>query len=250
MIRTPYRSLLEEEEPKSEASSPAWVITFSDMVTLMLCFFILLLSFASTDSESFRSAAGSVRQAFGAVHPTAAPETPSSSALGVNPLPAGAPSQTPPPATLERVRAYLLERGLADAVDVIDSPRGVVLRAKDRVLFASAEADLNPDGLAVLDTVKALALGFDGRLAIEGHSDDRPIQSDRFPSNWELSSARAGAVLRYLLEQGLDPRSTYVAGYAHTRPIADNADADGRAKNRRVEFVFEPDARGSGAPRP
>jgi chemotaxis protein MotB len=132
---------------------------------------------------------------------------------------------------------------LSDAVDVIESPRGVVLRAKDRVLFATAEADLNPAGLAVLDTVEALALGFDGRLAIEGHSDDRPIQSARFPSNWELSSARAGAVLRYLLDSGLDPSLAYVAGYAHTRPIADNDSAEGRAQNRRVEFVFEPSSR-------
>jgi chemotaxis protein MotB len=237
-----YQSLLSEEEPAREYGSPAWVITFSDMVTLMLCFFVLLLSFASTDTDSFRSAAGSVRQAFGAVRPAPAVPPTHASADAALPMTA-APSDAKAPATLERVRAYLNERGLSDAVEVIESPRGLVLRAKDRVLFATAEADLNPEGLAVLDTVKALALGFDGRLAIEGHSDDRPMQSARFPSNWELSSARAGAVLRYLLERGLDPNLAYVAGYAHTRPIADNADAEGRAQNRRVEFVFEPSAR-------
>jgi chemotaxis protein MotB len=239
----PYQNLLgPEEEPKNEYGSPAWVITFSDMVTLMLCFFILLLSFANTDSESFRSAAGSVRQAFGAARPAAPRPAGAESSVEPPAMPA-APSVAKAPATLERVRAYLSQRGLSDAVDVIESPRGVVLRAKDRVLFATADADLNPAGLAVLDTVKALALGFEGRLAIEGHSDDRPMQSARFPSNWELSSARAGAVLRYLLEQGLDTSLVYVAGYAHTRPIADNTDPDGRAKNRRVEFVFEPAAR-------
>lgn len=238
----PYESLLHlEQEPRAEHGSPLWVITFSDMVTLMLCFFVLLLSFASTDSDSFRSAAGSVRQAFGAARPAPATIPGPATSAPERGTPVSAEPR-PAPATLERVRAYLIERGLADAVDVIDSPRGVVLRAKDRVLFATAEAELKPEGLAVLDTVTVLSFGFDGRLAIEGHSDDRPIQSSRFPSNWELSSARAGAVLRYLLEQGIDSRLVYVAGYAHTRPIADNATAEGQALNRRVEFVFEPAA--------
>lgn len=242
-MNDPYRSLLaQEEEPRTEHGSPLWVITFSDMVTLMLCFFVLLLSFANTDSENFRSAAGSVRQAFGASRPSAAKAQPTvESPSDVAPAASAEPAATP--ATLERVRAYLTERGLSDAVDVIDSPRGVVLRAKDRVLFATAEADLKPEGLAVLDTVTVLSFGFEGRLAVEGHSDDRPMLSSRFPSNWELSSARAGAVLRYLLEQGIDPALVYVAGYAHTRPIADNATSEGRALNRRVEFVFEPTQR-------
>ncbi len=238
----PYKSLLSlEDEPRAEPGSPQWVITFSDMVTLMLCFFVLLLSFASTDSESFRSAAGSVRQAFGAARPAPLSKPAAASAPEVAAEASAPPSATP--ATIERVRAYLSERGLNDAVDVLDSPRGVVIRAKDRVLFATAEAELKPEGLAVLDTVTVLSFGFDGRLAVEGHSDDRPMQSTRFPSNWELSSARAGAVLRYLLEQGVDPALVYVAGYAHTRPIADNATNEGRALNRRVEFVFEPTPR-------
>jgi chemotaxis protein MotB len=246
-MNDPYRSLLSlEDEPRAEHGSPLWVITFSDMMTLMLCFFVLLLSFASTDSESFRSAAGSVRQAFGSARPapTSKPQPGAHTReLAAAPTASTEPAPAPAPATLERVRAYLTERGLSDAVDVIDSPRGVVIRAKDRVLFATAEADLKSEGLAVLDTVTVLSFGFEGRLAVEGHSDDRPMQSSRFPSNWELSSARAGAVLRYLLEQGIDPALVYVAGYAHTRPIADNATVDGRALNRRVEFVFEPTQR-------
>src|SRR5688572_17103911 len=166
----PYKSLLSlEDEPRGEHGSPLWVITFSDLVTLMLCFFVLLLSFASTDSESFRSAAGSVRQAFGAARPAAALEaTAAPSAASGAPATSAEVAPTPAPATLERVRAYLTERGLNDAVDVIDSPRGVVLRAKDRVLFATAEADLKPEGLVVLDTVTVLSFGFDGRLAVEG----------------------------------------------------------------------------------
>jgi chemotaxis protein MotB len=242
-VSDPYERLLSlEDEPRAEHGSPLWVITFSDMVTLMLCFFVLLLSFASTDSESFRSAAGSVRQAFGSAQPAPTSKPPTgASTPELAPAATAAPAATP--ATLERVRAYLSERGLSDAVDVIDSPRGVVIRAKDRVLFATAEADLEPEGLAVLDTVTVLSFGFEGRLAVEGHSDDRPMLSSRFPSNWELSSARAGAVLRYLLEQGIDPALVYIAGYAHTRPIADNATTEGRALNRRVEFVFEPSQR-------
>jgi chemotaxis protein MotB len=207
-------------------------------VTIMLSFFVLMVSFANTDSASFQSVAGSVRQAFGATQPASKPASP-----GTPSTAPGAPQSDGAPApevdALARVRQYLEARGLMDAVEVAASARGVVLRAKDRVLFDSGDAELRSDGLPLLDTVKALAGGFDGELAIEGHTDERPINTGRFPSNWELSGARASAVLRYLVEQGLDPARVYVAGYADMRPIVENTSDENRARNRRVEFVFQ-----------
>lgn len=243
----------DHEEP-AEEGSPAWMTSFCDMTVLMLCFFVLLLSFAKTDNSTFHSALSSVRQALGAAQTPPASVTvdrgPSSAPAST---PARAPAHEAPRAkesseeqteaiTLARFRAYLAERGLAADVEVSASPRGIVLRTRDRVLFEPADATLKPDGLPVLDAVRGLCQELEGKLAVEGHSDDRPITNAIFPSNWELSGARAAQVLRYLVAAGVDPARVHVAGYADTHPVASNGSDAGRAQNRRVEFVFESDA--------
>jgi chemotaxis protein MotB len=230
-----------------EEGSPSWMTSFCDMIMLMLCFFVLLLSFAKTDDSTFHSALGSVRQALGGPEPFSneaaprgAPSAPTESERKAAPLAtaAFARQKAQEEARLARFREYLDARGLAAQVEVSASPRGIVLRTRDRVLFESAEAHLKPDGTAVLDAVRGLCRELEARLTVEGHSDDRPIQSTLFPSNWELSGARASAVLRYLVANGVDPERVHVAGYADTHPVASNATEEGRAQNRRVEFVF------------
>jgi chemotaxis protein MotB len=236
-----------ELEAEHEEGSPPWMTSFCDMIMLMLCFFVLLLSFAKTDPSTFQSALGSVRRALGGR------EQPANDAAGASApaarLARGTAAQPDTPArpepreaaTLARFREYLDARGLTARVEVSASPRGIVLRTRDRVLFESADADLKPDGTQVLDAVRGLCSELRVRLTVEGHSDDRPIESPRFPSNWELSGARASAVLRYLVAAGVDPELVHVAGYADTHPVASNATEEGRAQNRRVEFVFAPD---------
>lgn len=239
-----------ELESASEEGSPAWMTSFCDMVVLMLCFFVLLLSFAKTDTENFHSALGSVRQALGGTPQHSEPAQ-QSAAASVAPPPqtsaerVAAPAGSAPPsalvqeeATVARFREYLDARGLSADVEVSASARGIVLRTRDRVLFESADANLKPGGAPVLDAVRGLCQELRGRLTVEGHSDDRPIQSAVFPSNWELSGARASAVLRYLVAAGVDPALVHVAGYADTHPVASNASEEGRGQNRRVEFVF------------
>jgi chemotaxis protein MotB len=233
------------EDAPAEEGAPAWMTSFCDMTVLMLCFFVLLLSFAKTDAPTFHSALGSVREALGA-RPAPPPRAAPTSA---EPARREAPSTLNDPATsagvrrdeatLERFREYLAARGLAARVEVAASPRGIVLRARDRVLFESADATLTLEGTPVLEAVRGLCGELRGRLSVEGHSDDRPIENAVFPSNWELSGARAAAVLRYLVAAGVDPALVHVAGYADTHPVASNASEEGRAQNRRVEFVFE-----------
>jgi chemotaxis protein MotB len=137
------------------------------------------------------------------------------------------------------VREFLAARGLESAVEVTASSRGIILRTRDQILFDTAEATLKLEGRPVLDAIRDLSSQFKGQLAVEGHTDDRAIRTDLFPSNWELSGARAAAVLRYLIDTQFDAARVHVAGYADTRPVADNTTREGRARNRRVEFVFE-----------
>jgi chemotaxis protein MotB len=239
----------EESEPTPEEGAPAWMTSFSDMMVLMLCFFVLLLSFAKMDQPTFHSALGSVRQALGGKGKLPEQREPPPE-LKEDAPPAPLPPTTTPEsreerenkreqATLARIRRFLTDRGLAADVEVSASRRGIILRTKDQVLFDSGGASLKLEGTPILDAVAELARQFPGQLAIEGHSDDRPIQNVIYPSNWELSGARSAAVLRYLIEAKLDRALMHVAGYADTRPIADNSQEEGRSRNRRVEFVFE-----------
>jgi chemotaxis protein MotB len=231
----------DDHESAHEEGSPAWLTSFSDMMMLFLCFFVLLLSFAHTDTETFHSALGSVRQALG-VRPDLAYQA----KLAPSPAERGAPGSAAGPErraadahVLAQLEQFLAARGLSARVEVAPSERGIILRTRDQILFASGDAGLKSDGLPVLAAVAELAQRFHGQLAVEGHTDDRPIQSPVFPSNWELSGARSAVVLRYLLSAGMAAERVHVAGYADRRPIAGNDSEEGRARNRRVEFVFE-----------
>jgi chemotaxis protein MotB len=115
----------------------------------------------------------------------------------------------------------------------------VVTVVTDDVLFAPGSATLEASGRRVLDVLAPTLTEFDNPIMIEGHTDDRPINTDRFPSNWELSSHRATTVLRELVDaHHLDPRRLSASGYGEQHPIGDNSTAEGRAANRRVELVI------------
>jgi chemotaxis protein MotB len=228
-----------EDEPEQDESSPPWLTSFSDMVLLLLCFFVLLLSFARTDAGVFQSALGSVRQALG-TPPNASQDLQAPSpAQQAQAAAEQEQARTVRARIVQQVEQFLSERGLSAQVEVAPDERGVILRTRDQILFDSGAAQLKSEGLPVLAAVADLARRFHGQLAIEGHTDDRPIMTDLFPSNWELSGARSAAVLRHLLGEGIAAGRVHVAGYADRRPIASNETEDGRARNRRVEFVFE-----------
>ena len=130
--------------------------------------------------------------------------------------------------------------GIGDQLGFSLEARGLVLTiVTDQVLFQRGQADLQPSGLAILDVVADALTTITNRISIEGHTDSRPISTTRFPSNWELSTARATSVLRYLIDHhGLSPSRLSAAGYADTHPIGDNATVEGSARNRRVEIVI------------
>ena len=118
--------------------------------------------------------------------------------------------------------------------------RGILrLRISNEILFASGDAELTEQGLRLIADLAVILESMEETIAVEGHTDDVPIQTLRFPSNWELSTARATRVVRHLVENGVDPVRLRATGYAETRPIADNSTLAGRALNRRVELTLE-----------
>lgn len=229
-----------------DEGAPAWMATFSDLATLLLTFFVLLLSFANMDVTEFKEMMGSVREAFGVQFRIRG----DFEALSDTPISLG---ETPPGELVEVVRSdadaaqmrelteALRERGILDEVDVSPERDGISVRVRDCVLFDTAEATLRDDAHPFLHELAGILngpLGTDG-VIVEGHTDDRPIHTERFPTNWELSTARATSVLRHLMSIGeVAPERLSAAGFADTRPLAPNVDDPSRTTNRRVEFVF------------
>lgn len=229
------RELLRKDEGEPpEEGAPAWYVSFADMATLLMATFLMILSFASMDLKKFQKMAGSVQAALGGrVSPVTAAPPPV-------PLPIPSTQPVPPPSrgeTLAVVQGVFQDLG--DSAEVVQTEDGVVVRFEGSVLYHSGSADLKPQAKAVLDKVGGLLGRYTFDLHILGHTDSEAIETDRYPSNWELSAARASAALRYLVGRGASPQRLVAVGLADSRPLAPNGTSEGRARNRRVEFVFK-----------
>lgn len=137
-----------------------------------------------------------------------------------------------------RVREVEKPLPVIEGVEISRVKGGINLRIQDHLLFDSGEADLTGAGESVTQRLVEIIQRYEGTVSVEGHSDSVPISTARFPSNWELSSGRATAILRYLNRAGVDTSRLRAVGYADTRPIESNDSQDGRAANRRVEVII------------
>jgi chemotaxis protein MotB len=142
-----------------------------------------------------------------------------------------------------QIQRAIATHGLKEDAEVTASEDGVILKITGTLMFPIGSAKINAEFEPFLETIAKIIRENDYPVAIEGHTDNIPIaNSPLYPSNWELSSARATAVLRYLVErQGIDPKRLMAVGYADTRPLVPNDTPENRAKNRRVEFHFKPE---------
>jgi len=236
--------MLEERpqaEEEKEEGAPHWMTTFADMTTLLLTFFVMLLSVAQMDIIKFRRIMGSIREAFGVQRI----EMGEFFSMSTEPVQIFDYQKRDSIIEMyyadmyEAIKKAVEKEQLDEAVEVLVSNRGVIVRAKEKVLFDLGKAELKEEAYPLLDKLIGLMKRFPPyKLAIEGHTDDLPINTLRFPSNWELSSARATRVLRYFISKGIPPARLVAVGYGETRPLVPNDSPENRAKNRRVEFVF------------
>lgn len=228
-----------------EEGAPAWMATFADMATLLLTFFILLLSFANLDAVKFREMLGSVKDAFGVQKEVMGDYMArSSTALDFTVHTAAEEAedaQKEQAPSMEQALSIIqaLFQELGAVAEVFLDEEGVTVRVEGKLLFPSGSAQLRPEAVGVMGRIAGLLHNYTFDLYILGHTDAVPIETAQFPSNWELSSARAAASLRYLLGRGVDPRRLVSVGFAESRPIDTNATPEGRSRNRRVEFLFK-----------
>ncbi|MDH5753271.1 MAG: OmpA family protein [Deltaproteobacteria bacterium] len=208
-----------EDEHKCEVFEDNWIFTYGDLVTLLLCFFVLLFSFCKLDIEKFRSVADSFK-----------------------PVPAGSPFfLSGKPELLEEMAKQIETSEIADEVFVTVDERGVVVSFKDTVLFDSGSANLKKKGERILTQFSQFLFGLPNDVVVEGHTDNQPIRSVSYPSNWELSSARASSVARFFESEGIKGHRMNVVGYGPHKPRFRNDTPEKRALNRRVDIILKPD---------
>jgi len=218
-----------EDEPKS--TSPPWFITFADLMGILLGFFVLLFALSSLEASRFQALAGSVRQAFGAS--VGAP------ARGVNRAPAVKRSSRPDKVALyEQARQWISTQALDSQVEAHLDSAGVRLQFAGAALFDADATELRPEAFDLVDRVAQLALQSGGAIAVEGHTDSAKPAELRYPSNWELAGARAGAVVRRLSALGVPAQRLEAVAYGDARPRASNDTGEGRQVNRRVEILI------------
>ncbi len=240
-----------EAGKKVKAGAPEWMCTFADLVTLLMCFFVLLFAMSTTQQETYKELVQSLKSALGAQK---VPESGTREGLTMHAVPSEAPSENQQIDELggmiekemeeivSEVRELVLFNQLGGEVSVTKTQAGVVMTLSDLLLFAEGGTRLSEKGMDILKKVATVLSKLAYHVKIKGHTDSSPISSSFFPSNWELSSARASTVVRLLVENGVPPQYISAEGYAHYHPIATNDTAPGRARNRRVEIVYERDS--------
>jgi chemotaxis protein MotB len=238
-----------EEEHDNEER---WLLTYADMITLLMVLFIVLFSIGQLDLKKFEQLRSGLASSFGtktevALDGGSGVLDAGNSALDAQTAQDILDAQKAAEAeavkqlreTADEVKKTLAGQGLGDKVTFRFEDRGLVLQiVTDEVLFDLGKADLRPEGRAVLDGLASALQQVPNQISVEGHTDNRPISGFPFASNWELSTYRATSVLRYLVEQkGLDRKKISAAGYGEERPIVPNDSPAHQAQNRRVEIV-------------
>lgn len=269
---------------------PPWMGTFADLMSLLMCFFVLLLSFSEMDAMKFKRLAGSMAQAFGVQNKLNVTDVPKGTSVIAQEFSPGIPSPTPINEIWQKTeditemslevqcnQEYDIEAGdenneagiksqvrqrleelieetrqdakeLADAlseeiasgeIEVETEGRKIIIRIREKGSFKSGSHELSDDYYDVMDEVRAVLLQKPGKIQVQGHTDDIPIRSARYRSNWELSSSRAVTVAEALMDSGdINPRRFEVSGLADTQPLVPNNSRANRIRNRRVEIVI------------
>ncbi len=254
----------DRRQKRKEEGAPQWMVTYSDLVTLVLVFFVLLYSFSIIDIVKFQQFVASF-QGSGILHlgsdPLESPPEPETQShiidddtdmsledvrerikeVGIDNLLEyiSILEENPLVEVYQMVTLYVEEHDLQDLVEIRFEVRGIALEIKDRILFDSGRAYLKPNARSVLEKLAPLLDELPYMTSVEGHTDDRPINTPQFPSNWELSAARALSVVRFFVdEMGLDPQRFAVVGLSEYHPIVSNDTVENLQLNRRVVIVI------------
>ncbi len=250
-------------EPESGGGAPEWMTTYSDLVTLLLTFFILLFSMATVDQNKFDEIAASLSYTMLNLKGSDSVLDSSNNSIitfdytkydseeaeakrkekyveDANEMVVDAEEKLKGKEFDEAkndIRDTIEEQGISDKVQVVEEKDYLLIRLDQEIFFDSGSADIVPEGKAVLSSLAVSLREMENEIMISGHTDNVPMTNKRFATNWELSTARATNVVRYFVEaENLDPLLFTATGNGEYRPVGDNNTPQGRQKNRRIEI--------------
>lgn len=249
-----------KKEPEKAANHERWLVSYADFITLLFAVFVTLYAMSQTDKQKVEQVAASYRSAFGVTSGAASgrpeilpktdmmpipsmrnqlknPEKPKVKNDGTVKVQATKQDFKNIKVSLEK---YLIEEKAQDKVSMEVNKRGLVISLKEAGFFDSGSATIKPASHDLLAKIAESLLPFGNQISFEGHTDNIPMRSATFQSNWELSTARATNLARHVMDQhGLSPEKIAVTGYGEYRPVADNGTEEGRKQNRRVDIVLQ-----------
>jgi chemotaxis protein MotB len=230
-----------------------WLVSYADFITLLFAFFVVMYAISQVNEGKYRVLSDTLSSAFHKV-----PGASSGAQVAVNPrtpVPLLIPLKKPRPVVkvdseqlVKKAKLRNMAKDINEAlaplvkegqVRITEGALGITVDINASVLFASGDARLDERAEQALKAVARVLAPTDFPITVEGHTDNTPINTPQFPSNWELSGTRASSVVRLFIENGVDPRRLTATGYADQRPVEDNATPEGRARNRRVAITIE-----------
>ena len=240
------RRRLEEEHENHER----WLVSYADFITLLFAFFVVMYSLSSVNEGKYRVLSDSIVQAFRSlsindsgqqliVPPVVKPMPPATAELQEAAEARRKQTAAQMRSMADQIRRVMGSLAQNGQVTVSEGAFGISIEINAALLFAPGEAALSGSASDALRAVAQVLAASVFPLTIEGHTDNTPINTYRFPSNWELSAVRASTVARLFIDSGVRPDRLTVAGYADQRPVADNAAEVGRGRNRRVTILLE-----------
>ena len=237
-----------------------WLVSYADFITLLFAFFVVMYSISQVNQSKYRVLSETFEHAFNSRQLTT--DTTSSNPIEkiINPIQVGEPALSPDPSAidveqesagdaastssgqLQEISALVNER-FADLINdelvsVSSNELWLQIELKDSILFASGGTDLSLQAQAIFDEIAGILKGYSNPIQVEGYTDNIPINNPRYPSNWELSSARASAIVKLLATRGVAPQRLSAVGFGEFQPVASNEHPAGRAQNRRVALMI------------
>lgn len=238
------------ESPEEDKGAPRWVVTFGDLMSLLLCFFVLLLSFSEMDRQKYKMVAGSMAKAFGIQREKNANDSPKGSTMvslsfDQDLVPQHEREEYIALQAMEALGEELKKalegklKGLEDKVEIEVNGNQTMIRLQGGATFDSGRARIKPSMMPILEEIGRRLKTTDGDIIVAGHTDNVPIYGGRFESNLKLSIGRAAEVAEFMIDQvGIPPERISTMGFGKYRPAYTNDTEEGREKNRRVEIVL------------
>jgi chemotaxis protein MotB len=231
-------------DPDLHGDRDGWLISYIDILTLLITLFVLMLAFNRVDNPDKQHQPASATSASTSDAGSAGDTTDTYTALREKTLtsPPAIATDEPIPSVMHPALRHLakmdLPPGITREIDMAYSDKSIRLEIGNEVMFAPGDAALSLSGMGILNELAPLLFRHNYQVSVEGHTDSVPIHSRRYPSNWELSSARAASVIRFLVGTGINAERLRAVGYADTHPLVINPAPAAQAKNRRVSLVI------------